>query len=61
MTTKTQQHIDAAGRLAALIDHMSVPCELLDVLAWCSEANVVLANDAKVPQAAFIELAGGDG
>lgn len=53
-----QQHIDSAGRLAAIISHLGTDCDQADVLAWCSEANIVLANDTKTPQAAFIEVMG---
>lgn len=58
MTTKVQQHVDCAGRLAAIISHLGHDCELVDVLAWASEANVAMANDVKVPAQALIELMG---
>lgn len=53
-TSKVQGHIDSAGRLAAIIsdlgpDHIT----LLDVLLWCDEVNVILANDTKVPHEAY--------
>lgn len=53
-----QQHVDAAGRLAAIITHLGTDCDQADVLAWCSEANIAMTNDTKVPSEAFIAVMG---
>ncbi len=49
-----QQHIDAAGRLACIINELSDDSIYqIDVLEWCAEVNIVLANDTKTAQAAL--------
>lgn len=44
-TTKAQDCVDSAGRLAAFINEQVGECHLLDVLTWCVEANVALSKD----------------
>jgi hypothetical protein len=46
--TKLQDHIDSAGRLAAIISDLSVDTTPLDVLTWCAEANIGLARETKL-------------
>ncbi len=58
-TSKLQTHIDSAGRLAAIMTDLgSDPVDLADVLMWCVEANVALANDTKIPTQAVAEFGG---
>ena len=46
--TKLQDHIDSAGRLAAIISDLSVDTTPLDVLTWCAEANIALSRETKL-------------
>lgn len=46
--TKLQDHIDSAGRLAAIISDLSVDTSPLDVLTWCAEAHIILARETKL-------------
>jgi len=49
-TSKKQMHIDSAGRLAAIMNDLSDDdITQLDVLSWCREGNILLANDGKIP------------
>jgi hypothetical protein len=46
--TKLQDHIDSAGRLAAIISELAVDTTPEDVLTWCAEANIALSRDTKL-------------
>lgn len=56
-TDKTQDTIDSAGRLAAIIDHLHSDCDLMDVLIWCEEANVTLGRSTTAASEAIARLA----
>jgi len=50
----TQNHIDAAGRLAGIMNDLSDDTiTQLDVLQWCVETNTLLGNDVHTPRAAL--------
>lgn len=44
-TTKAQDCVDSAGRLAAFINEQVGECDPLDLLTWCVETNVALSRD----------------
>lgn len=52
-TSKAQECVDAAGRLAAVMNDLQADTTLLDVLEWCIEANVGLTRDTALAQSAL--------
>ena len=57
-TTKAQDCIDSAGRLAAFINDQFVDIHHIDILTLCAEANVGLYRDTEIAGVAIQQLTG---